>query len=307
MRRTLASVLVACGLIAALAAPAAAHESGGSDVDETRLPVGETTSEPTTGGYWSCQRSFNGNAGGAQGDLPWLNGDGTWDSTKKTTVDGDVEWPDAELTVTREGSKRVITTKDLPVDHTTGEFPIDPSDDAYQSDRNPNSIQEQEFRVEIPANPKLADEPSCAGGEVGILKSGVLLFGPIDAGGRDAVAYEVQDECNGHPQVSGAYHYHNVSQCVLDELDSGKGRSKLVGWAFDGFGIYGPRDADGHELTSADLDECHGITSTVVFNGKKQRMYHYVATKDYPYVVGCFRGTNAVGPGVTSGGAPGRI
>jgi hypothetical protein len=300
MRRTLVTVLVTCGVVAALAAPAAAHDSSASDLDETRLPVGQPTTEPATGGYWSCRTSFDdGPGGGAQGDLPWLNGDGTWDATRKTTVDGEVEWPDAELQVRREGSKRVITTKNLPTDHTTGEFPIDPSDDAYESDRNPNSIRVQSFRLEIPAKPKLADEPSCGGGEVGILKSGVLLFAPIDAGGRDAVAYEVQDECNGHPQVSGAYHYHNASQCVLADLDTGKGASKLIGWAFDGFGIYGPRDADGKELTSADLDECHGTTSTVVFNGKKQRMYHYVATKDYPYVVGCFRGTNAIGPGLT--------
>jgi len=304
MRRTLVGLLGACALVAMLVTPAAAHESRASNVDKRNLPVGKTTTKATVGGYWSCQTDFNTNSGGAQGDLPWLNGDGTWDKTKKTSVDGDVAWPDAELTVKRDGATRVITTKDLPTDHTTGVFPIDPADDAYTSDRNPNSIQDQDFRLEIPANPKLADQPSCAGGEVGILKSGVVLFGPIDAGGRDAVAYEVQDECNGHPQVSGAYHYHNVSQCVLDELDTGKGQSKLVGWAFDGFGIYGPRDADGHELTSADLDKCHGITSTVTFNAKLQRIYHYVATDDYPYVVGCFRGTNAVGHGVTSNGGP---
>jgi hypothetical protein len=306
MRRTVVIVLVACGLVVALAAPATAHGSSGSELDETRLPVGQTTTAPEQGGYWSCRTTFDGGAGGGSaGALPWLNGDGTWDATKKTTVDGSVEWPDAELQVRRDGSTRVITTKNLPTDHATGEFPIDPSDDAYQSDRNPNSIQVQRFRIEIPAKPELADEPSCGGGEVGILKSGVLLFAPIDANGRDAVAYEVQDECNGHPQISGAYHYHNGSQCVLDALDTGRGRSKLIGWAFDGFGIYGPRDAQGRELTSADLDECHGTTSTVVFNGKKQRMYHYVATRDYPYVVGCFRGTNAIGPGVSQGPPPG--
>jgi len=300
----LVGVLVAGALVVTVAAPATAHESSGG-VDERRLPLGQTTTEPATGGYWSCQTTFDPNAPGTHTELPWLNGDGTWDATEKTTVDGDVEWPDAELTVRRAGDTRVITTKDLPTNHTTGAFPIDQTDDAYETDRNPNSIETQDFRLEIPATPTLADEPSCAGGEVGVLKSGVVLFGPIDAGGRDAVAYEVQDDCDGHPQVSGAYHYHNVSQCVLDELDSGSGQSKLVGWAFDGFGIYGPRDAHGRELTSADLDECHGITSTVVFNGKKQRIYHYVATRDYPYVVGCFRGTNSIGPGVTTGGGPG--
>jgi hypothetical protein len=145
------------------------------------------------------------------------------------------------------------------------------------------------------------------GGEVGILKSGVVLFNAVDAGGRDAVAYEIQDGCDGHPQASDAYHYHSASSCVLEDLDPGTGQSKLIGYAFDGFGIYGPRDADGNDLTSADLDECHGTTSKVKFNGKKQKIYHYVATVDYPYTVGCFRGTNALGGGgLTDSETPGQ-
>jgi hypothetical protein len=47
-------------------------------------------------------------------------------------------------------------------------------------------------------------------------------------------------------------------------------------------------------MTNADLDACHGTTSKVMWNGKKVRMYHYVATWEFPYTVGCFRGTPAV-------------
>ncbi len=300
MRRTLAMLAVTGTFVAALAAPAAAHEP-----DETALPVGETTSSPTIGGLWSCQQSFSSNAPGAQTEGSWFNGDGTWDKTDKTVVDGTVEWPDAELDVSRDGDTRVITTKDLPTDHTTGEFPVSSDDDAYDVDRNPNSIAAQDFTLEIPAAPELADEPSCVGGEVGILKSGVLVFSAFDAGGRDAVAYEVQDSCQGHPQMSSAYHYHSVSDCVLEDLDSGTGHSKLVGWAFDGFGIYGPRGEDGEELSAAELDECHGHTHAVKFNGEVQTIYHYHATDDYPYTVGCFRGTSTVEHGATGGAEQG--
>jgi hypothetical protein len=289
MRRSLIAVLASGAILAALAAPASADA-----VDPTHLPVGKTVTAPTVGGLWTCQTNFNGNAPGAGVDGPWFNGDGTWDSTKKTSVDGDVEWPNAKLTITKHGGKRVVSSNDLPTDHTTGHFPVSSSDDAYQVDRNPNSISEQSITVELPLTPKVASSPSCVGGEVGILKSGVALFNSIDAGGRDAGAYEVQDDCDGHPQVQGLYHYHSVSTCVLAALDTGTGQSKLVGYAFDGFGIYGPRDAHGNELTNADLDECHGITSTVTFNGKQQKIYHYVATQEYPYTVGCFRGTSAV-------------
>lgn len=302
----LTAALAAAGLAAVLTAgPAAAHGDGVEDeTDLTALPVGETVTQPTVGGLWSCQSTFSENAAGAQTEGPWFNGDGTWDATKKYTVDGDVEWPDAKLTITKNGGKRVISTNNLPTIHTTGVFPVQESDDAYQIDRNPSSIVENDILLELDTTPALADEPSCVGGEVGILKSGVVLFNAIDAGGRDAVAYEVQDDCDGHPNQSG-YHYHSASDCVLAELDPGTGRSKLIGWAFDGFGIYGPRDADGNIVTSADLDECHGITSRVKFNGKVQEIYHYVATYDYPYTVGCFRGTSAVQGPVDGGGGAG--
>ena len=211
--------------------------------------------------------------------------------------------PNASFKISTSGSKRVFTTNDLPIDHTTGSFPIASTDDAYQFDHNPNSIKAQSITLSVPLHPKAASAPSCVAGEVGILKSGVALFDGVDAGGRDAVAYEVQDSCDGHPQNTGEYHYHSVSSCVLAKLDAGTGRSKLVGWAYDGYGIYGPRDAHGNVLSSADLDVCHGITSKVKFNGKLQRIYHYVATADYPYTVGCFHGTSTVnGP---TGGTPG--
>jgi hypothetical protein len=287
MRKRLIMMTVATGaLVIAMAVPAAAHE-----VDDTALPIGDgPVSTPTNGGVYRC--GSGGGQGGSSATGDWINGDGTWDSTKKPTVDGDVEWPAAEVTITSQGSTRVISGNGLPIDHTTGEFPISSSDDAYQYDRNPNSISESTVSVELPKNPEVADEATClSAGPIGYLKTGVALFDALDAGGRDAVVYEIQDKCNGHPQQSGQYHYHNVSTCVLDALDSDRGQSKLLGYALDGFGIYGPRDASGKELTNDDLDECHGTTSVVKFNGKKQRIYHYVITKEYPYTLGCFKGT----------------
>ena len=275
------------------------------DVDLTRLPVGDDSlvDSPEVGGLYLCP-TFPTDGGGAQVQGPWFNGDGTYDSTKKTTVDGDVKWPDAKFTKKTVGDNFVFTTNDEPISHTTGTFPIASTDDAYQVDRNPNSIKPQSITVTITRHPKMASQASCAG-ELGILKSGVVLFAPVDAQGRDAVAYEVQDHCQGHPQEAGEYHYHSASSCVLAKYDTGTGQSKQIGWAFDGFGIYGPRGADGKELTNADLDECHGITSTVVFNGKKQKIYHYVATKEFPYTIGCFRGTSTLhGPTVQNSGNP---
>jgi hypothetical protein len=43
-------------------------------------------------------------------------------------------------------------------------------------------------------------------------------------------------------------------------------------------------------LTSADLDACHGKTSVAKWAGRKVKMYHFVATVDFPYTIGCLRG-----------------
>jgi YHYH protein len=110
----------------------------------------------------------------------------------------------------------------------------------------------------------------------------------FDAGGRDAVATEIQDHCDAHPEKTGQYHYHSASTCLYKR--SGDARSELIGWALDGFGIYVERASEGTLLSSADLDVCHGRTSTVEWNGGKKRMYHYVATLDFPYMVACYRG-----------------
>jgi len=260
-----------------------------SDVDLTRLELGDGkySSSPQVGYVFSCQTQFDG--GGAQGTGSWINGDGTWDATKKAVVDGAVSWPHS-FTVSVQGDQRVFTGNDLP-DHTTGMYPISPNDDAYAYDRNPNSIQEQSITLTLPANPVVAAQPTCVGGEVGIMLSGVVIFSAFDAAGRDAPAHEVQDACDGHPQQSGFYHYHSLSDCFVDTTS---GHSVLMGYAFDGFGIYGYHGEDGRELTNEDLDECHGHTHVIEWDGQLVEMYHYHATHEFPYVVGCFEGAPAV-------------
>lgn len=266
----------------------AAHHS---DVDLTRLEIGDgkvSSAGPQAGYVYSCISQFNGN--GAQGTGSWINGDGTWDATKKAIVDGSVTWPHS-FAVTVQGDQRVFTGNNLP-DHPTGNYPIASTDDAYIVDRNPNSIQEQSVNFSLPANPTAAAQPTCVGGEVGIMLSGVVIFSAFDALGRDAVAHEVQDACDGHPQNSGFYHYHSMSDCVEDASTSG--HSSLVGYAFDGFGIYSYYGEDGGEVTNEDLDACHGHTHTIEWDGQMVEMYHYHMTHEFPYTVGCFHGAPSV-------------
>ena len=261
-------------------------------VDLTRLRIGDAvSSEPEVGAVWSCQTTFGGPGAAALGD--WANGDGTFDLTAKPTVDGEVEWP-SEFAITLNGDVRTLTGNALP-DHATGNYPISNTDDAYQYDRNPNSISAQTLQSDLPANPTIADEPSCLSlGAIGVMLTGSVFFNGLDARGRDAVAYEIQDTCAGHPEMRGAYHYHSLTPCIDDESE---GHSSLVGYAMDGFGVYGPRGEDGKTLTNAFLDECHGHSHEIEWHGQTVEMYHYHATWEYPYTVGCYKGT----PTTTSG------
>lgn len=274
--------------------------------DTTRLPLGDgrLANAPKSGWIWACQT--NPNAGGAFRDGPWIGKDGSWDPSAKAVVDGTVAWP-SRFDFIRQGGKRVFTSNDLPR-HQTGIFPIAPSDDAYQFDRNPNRIGAQTMRVELPADPVLAARPGCAPNAIGMLLTGVVLFNALDAPGRDAVAHETQDSCQGHPQQSGIYHYHSLTSC-LPEVRLADGHSTLVGYALDGFGIFGPHGESGKALRSADLDECHGHTHAIPWDGGSVVMFHYHSTPDFPYTVGCMRGTYAQadvraisGPGPGQGG-----
>lgn len=264
----------------------AVEVDGAAAVDLTALPVGDGrySTSARRGYVFSCRTSFTG--GGASTQGPWFNGDGTWDMTKKGTVDGSVEWPH-DLDVSLSGTSRVFSGNNLPL-HPTGTFPISSSDDAYQYDRNPNSISAQNVAFTLPADPALLDTPECAGGTVGYMLSGGYLFNGFDAAGRDAVAWEVQDGCDGHPQNTGVYHYHSVSGCAEGTSDGG--HSDLLGYAFDGFGIFGHFGTDGEAVTNEDLDVCHGHTHPVEWDGETRSMYHYHATYEFPYSVGCFRG-----------------
>ena len=80
--------------------------------------------------------------------------------------------------------------------------------------------------------------------------------------------------------------------------------SPLVGYIADGFGIYGNLGEHGEPLTNSDLDECHGHTHAIPdaheIHGHSRAgsgsdaavvRYHYHQTQEFPYTIGCYKGT----------------
>lgn len=264
----------------------------GPPADLTSLPIGTSrvsTSTAAVGGLFTCSAG-NPNGGGAFAAGPWVDESaGSWDVTEKIAVQGDITWPMAEYSEVVQGVDRVIASNGYPTGTHTGTFPVAGDDPAYSYDRNPNSIGQSAISLPLPVSPSAASSPTCLpSGTIGVFRNGVAAFASIDALNRDAVAYETQDECDGHPERSSLYHYHDVPSCLLNATT---GPSTVVGFADDGFPFVVERDAACNLPTNADLDECHGRTSPNLLDGAVVELYHYSATYEFPYFIGCFRGT----------------
>ncbi len=101
------------------------------------LPLGDGKigSAAKSGYVMACQSHFPG-GGGAQRSGDWIQ-DGYWNPSAKPQVEGAIKWPNAKITITREGNERVVRANNLPT-HPSGEFPVKPGTRAYEYDRNPN-------------------------------------------------------------------------------------------------------------------------------------------------------------------------
>ncbi|GAA5524409.1 hypothetical protein Maes01_00966 [Microbulbifer aestuariivivens] len=268
------------------------------NADLTHLPIGDTLifqriqgdDEPEVGKLWLCRLPEDG--AGAAPSSDWTNADGSWNYILKPQVEGE-NYYDSELTVTLDGAgKRIITGNALPTTP-TGTFPVERGTTAFEYDKNPNEISSHQVEIIFDAIPSVNPRPSCVGfGATGISLTGAPIYQGSSTVGTDASAFEMLDMSGGHTDGTETYHYHFVAQPVLEALDPDDGgHSRLMGYIRDGFGIFGPRGEDGEILTSADLDECHGHSHEIEWDNEIREMYHYHWTYDFPYNVGCIKGT----------------
>lgn len=252
------------------------------------LPVGDgrVSRSPEIGHVFACQTTFRT---GRPHSGPWIQG-AYWAPLEKPRVEGRILWPEAETTITHGDDHIHVESNGLPVDQPTGRFPIEPSDSVYEYDPNPNAIQAQNLEFQIPGAPVRSASPGCLPmGMIGFTLTGVALYNALDDAGLDAAAHEIQDLCDGHPQGRGQYHYHSSSACL-----PGATANEHVGWALDGYPIFGMRDERGRLLGNADLDPCHGRAEDLTIAGRTYD-YAYRLTPEYPYTMGCFSG--ALDPG----------
>jgi hypothetical protein len=180
---------------------------------------------------------------------------------------------------------------------------------------NPNRIIVATETFRIPLNPtNNATATDTALGTVGVAVNGMPIYNPFEDANQTAATGRIFSGCCGHPQLTGVYHYHKYPTCLrflkgdvwqsekekCDELDgliSSGGHSPLIGFALDGWPVYGPvgwkdtnrvskllkssytgaNDTYGNPsyvAASGDLDECNGLVSPTP--EYPEGIYHYV-------------------------------
>lgn len=185
----------------------------------------------------------------------------------------------------------------------------------------PNDLGEQDWDFSFPESPEVAGSTSEIPllGPVGVSVNGLPLFGPNEGEFPDPygdpVYNGIVDFCLGHTAQQGMYHFHAMLEaCAHKGFDRGADQaSPVIAFAFDGFPIYGSWgcvDAECTEVVeyrsgweqSGDpstyawdnytyvggegtLDACNGHVGP-------EGDYHYHATADFPYLVGCYAGTS---------------
>ena len=143
-------------------------------------------------------------------------------------------------------------------------------------------------------------------GVIGVAINGVPIFGPRLLDGSNAVAGRDPVPCYGHPSHSGMWHYHHPSFGCNPLADN----STLVGYAIDGFPIFGPLSGS-KELVDRVLDKCNGRylpNGSYIYHVRTllqvdANLPYKIRTEnietEWNYVLGCF-----VAPPVMSLGIP---
>ncbi len=266
-----------------------------------------------------------------------LAGAGTWMSAGEAAAFVDpYVWPryKSKVHFYIRGRYRYVTSNDIP-DHQVGKFP----------DRGcPNTIRPQMFHFRMPLHPSSAGHftPLTNRMDFGIARDGVV-FDPGTADfwhhQRDSVwNFELLtgygnlglDQSHGHVQRDGTYHYHGLPTEFI-KVSHALGQVFLIGYAADGFPIYGPwgyrQPHDSHSgiktLRSSyrvktgwrpkpphgpggrydgkyagDFEYVPGRGDLDQANGRygvtpeyPHGTYYYVITESYPFVGRYFRGT----------------
>ncbi len=188
-------------------------------------------------------------------------------------------------------------------------------------------LKDQNYDYVLPLTPKYSKSVTTANqGPIGIMLNGAALYNPYEANHatvatsdnfiatNNGVSASFIDDCDGHPGPGGQYHYHGLPSCLVAYATGGTAsvasitstagstsagvvednaaskKPVLLGFAFDGYGIYDNVAMNGAAIAVAALDACNGIFSPVP--GYPKGVYHYVLenVKGARSSISCYHG-----------------
>ena len=165
---------------------------------------------------------------------------------------------------------------------------------------NPNRIAQQGYEFRIPLHPAINPNGPADTflGPIGVSINGVPFFNEYESPTETLTNQVIQsfDPGNGHPAPQGRYHYHFPPESLITVNED-----NFLGFAGDGFPVYGPKNPDGNNAQN--LDDYHGeFGPTPDF---PDSIYHYHTNFTSPYIIGAFAGTLGTGFGGGGGGGGG--
>ncbi len=151
-----------------------------------------------------------------------------------------------------------------------------------------------QYSAPIIFSPTLGETPLTRDAALGVAVNGVPIY-DYTAGGEmsqedlahhqarhDTLQTGQLDICGGHAGRGDDYHYHAEPTCMIEQMDN-TAENPIIGWAFDGYPIYGRLNPDGSEIAPGDLDICNGQADDTYG-------YRYHTSADAPYIVQCLMG-----------------
>ena len=171
---------------------------------------------------------------------------------------------------------------------------------------NPNTPANQDFCFRITFNPQenTGTLTNTGLGHIGVWRNGVSIFNAKDAFSynnqgvwfQDAYVFEGSsfDACLGHPAGNGEYHHHVNPTCLYNDSDEAN-HSPIVGYAFDGYPIYGaygysnPLDPNSAVSRMQSGQQLRNISSRqTLADGTNLPAYQYGPTVNSQYPIGSF-------------------
>ncbi len=171
--------------------------------------------------------------------------------------------------------------------------------EAHSAGNNKIEVQNIVMKMPItPSVPSAANKTQTPFATIGLAINGVSFFNENAAPG-DSITDELFtfDQCSGHPQQQGVYHYHVDPVCLIRDLggdvttvtktvstttytwleDSGNNAGLLLGFLVDGYPVYGPVGSNekdcNQSAVNAAIDGYNGHSHcTAEFDGG---IYHY--------------------------------